>query len=174
KDNGDDRCRLLYCSGSECICDNDVDLHADKFGCDFGVARGASLRPAVFNRNGATLDPAEFTQPLHESSSVGTPGRSVRAQQPDGRQLARLLRASGERRHATTVLLKSLMNSRRLIASPASRTKSGIKRLSHFWTENCAVRRTQCPLWVKSRHRDISGRCPLYLQKQTLIERVGC
>src|SRR5262252_1780533 len=57
--------------------------------------------------------------------------------------------------HATTVLLKSLMNSRRLMASPAPRTKSGIKRLSHFWIENCAVRRTQagpqpCPLWVKA------------------------
>jgi len=55
--------------------------------------------------------------------------------------------------HATTALLKSLVNSRRLMASPAPRTKSGIKRLSHFWIEICAVRRTQagpqpCPLWV--------------------------
>src|SRR5262249_46412594 len=65
--------------------------------------------------------------------------------------------------HATTVLLKSLMNSRRLMASPAPRTKSGIKRLSHFWIENCAVRRTQagpqpCPLWVKSGHFAKGGR----------------
>src|SRR6516164_6882351 len=45
--------------------------------------------------------------------------------------------------HATTALPNSLMNSRRLMASPAPRTKSGIKRLSHFWIENCAVRRTQ-------------------------------
>src|SRR5262249_51483998 len=59
--------------------------------------------------------------------------------------------------HATIVLLKSLMNSRLLMASPALRTKSGIKRLSHFWIENCAVRRTQagpqpCPLCAKSGH----------------------
>src|SRR5262249_28059841 len=75
--------------------------------------------------------------------------------------------------HAITVLLKSLMNSRRLMASPAPRTKSGIKRLSHFWIENCAVRRTQagpqpCPLWVKSGHRSLSNQSPLYPQKRTL------
>ena len=74
--------------------------------------------------------------------------------------------------HATAVLLKNLMNSRRLMASPAPRTKSGIKRLSHFWIENCAVRRTQagpqpCPLWVKSRHSTTSDQCPLYPQKRT-------
>ena len=27
--------------------------------------------------------------------------------------------------------------------------------------------RFQCPLWVKSRHRDISNQCPLYPQKRT-------
>jgi hypothetical protein len=32
---------------------------------------------------------------------------------------------------------------------------------------------TQCPLWVKSGHCAVSGRCPLYPQKRTLIERVG-
>src|SRR6516165_2763974 len=74
--------------------------------------------------------------------------------------------------HATTVLLKNLMYSRRLMASPAPRTKSGIKRLSHFWIENCAVRRTQagpqsCPLWVKRRHSAMFDACPLYPQKRT-------
>src|SRR6516164_6890862 len=87
----------FHCGGSECICDNDIDLQADKFGCNFGVTRGTSLRPAILNRNSAILDPAEFTQSLHKSSSIGTPSRSVRAQEPDGWQLARLLRASGER-----------------------------------------------------------------------------
>src|SRR6516165_12802640 len=76
--------------------------------------------------------------------------------------------------HATTVLPESLMNSRRLMASPAPRTKSGLKRLSHFWIENCAVRRTQagpqpCPLWVKSGHFAKSEQCPLYPQKRTSI-----
>jgi len=39
KDDGNDRCRLLYCEDGECICDNDVDLEADKLGCDLSVAR---------------------------------------------------------------------------------------------------------------------------------------
>ena len=78
--------------------------------------------------------------------------------------------ASGQ---TAAALLRSMINSRRLMASPAPRTKSGIKRLSHFWIENCAVRRTRagpqpCPLWVKSRHRGISNQCPLYPQKRTL------
>src|SRR5262249_311624 len=34
--------------------------------------------------------------------------------------------------HATLVLLKSLMNSRRLMASPAPRTRSGIQKTSTF------------------------------------------
>jgi len=68
--------------------------------------------------------------------------------------------------HATTVLLKRLMNSRRLMASPAPRTKSGIKRLSHFWIENCAVRRTQarpqpCPLYPRKRTSPSALECPL-------------
>ncbi len=46
----------------------------------------------------ATLDPSEFVQPLHESGSPWAPGRSRgRAQQPDGWQLTRLLRACRER-----------------------------------------------------------------------------
>jgi len=58
------------------------------------------------------------------------------------------------------VLLKSLMNSRRLMALPAPRTKSGIKRLSHFWIENCpfvAPKRQQCPLCAKSGHHQCSA-----------------
>jgi hypothetical protein len=31
----------------------------------------------------------------------------------------------------------------------------------------------QCPLWVRSGHRGWLKECPLYPQKQTLIERVG-
>ena len=36
-----------------------------------------------------------------------------------------------------------------------------------------AIWSRECPLWVKSRHRRGSAECPLYPQKQTLIERVG-
>src|SRR5215472_17039283 len=33
--------------------------------------------------------------------------------------------------------------------------------------------RLRCPHWVKSRHQRMSGSCPLYPQKRTLVERVG-
>src|SRR6516225_6960948 len=99
----------------------------------------ASFRPCS-NAVARSSEPAAVV--LRRNPITGTADRCARA-------------ASG---HATTALLKSLVNSRRLMASPAPRTKSGIKRLSRFWAENCAVRRTQagsqpCPLWVKSRHR---------------------
>ena len=33
-----------------------------------------------------------------------------------------------------------------------------------------AILTRQCPLWVKSRHRSASSRCPLYPRKRTLVE----
>jgi hypothetical protein len=33
-------------------------------------ANAASLCPAIFDRDGATLDPTEITEPLHESSNL--------------------------------------------------------------------------------------------------------
>jgi hypothetical protein len=45
--------------------------------------------------------------------------------------------------HDTAVPTRTAMNSRRLMASPAPRTTSGIKRISHFWIENCVVRHNQ-------------------------------
>ena len=76
--------------------DNDIDLESDELGCDFRVALIAALCPAILNRDGATIDPAEFAQPLHKSgnrwlSIEGCP------QETDGRQLCRLLRARRDR-----------------------------------------------------------------------------
>ena len=72
-------------------------LQPDELGRDLGVALGASLRPAILDRDGAALDPAELAQPLHKGGESMAPGRSVRAQEPDGRQLPRLLRPRRER-----------------------------------------------------------------------------
>jgi hypothetical protein len=89
--------------------------------------------------------------------------------------------------HATTVLLKSLMNSRRLMASPAPRTKSGIKDYHIFGSRIVpfvAPKRDrnhvrfgseadilQCPSDVRftpeSRHGSGRLQCPLW-PKQTL------
>ena len=101
KDNGDDRCRLLYCRDCASRRNNYIDLEPDELGRDLSVALGASLRPAILDSDGATLGPTEFAQPLHESSSPCTPDRSRRrAQEPDGRHLllrVRRKRPSGRR-----------------------------------------------------------------------------
>src|SRR5262249_7428957 len=59
---------------------------------------GATLRPAILDRDSTTLDPAEFAQPLHEGGDPLALGcRRGRAQETDGRQHRRLLRTRSER-----------------------------------------------------------------------------
>ena len=66
----DDRCRLFCRNNRWCgIRDDDVHLEPDKLGRDLGEALTAALRPAIFDREIAALDPAEFVQPLHESGN---------------------------------------------------------------------------------------------------------
>ena len=81
--------------------DDDIDLEPDELGRDLGEALAASLCPAILDRDGAALDPAEFAQPLHKGGGPMAPvRRRARAQEPDGRQLPRLLRARRERPRA--------------------------------------------------------------------------
>src|SRR5262249_9733362 len=64
---------------------------------DFAVALIASFRPAVLDRDGTTLDPAEFVQSLHKSSNPLAHGPSgTHAQEADGPHLA-LLRVRVDR-----------------------------------------------------------------------------
>jgi hypothetical protein len=78
--------------------ENDIDFQPDELGCELGEALAASLRPAIFDRDGASFDPAEFAQSLHKSGrQLALRGRRSRTQKPDSRQLARLLRARRER-----------------------------------------------------------------------------
>jgi hypothetical protein len=68
ENNRDDRRRL---HGSHDYrsrrCYNDIDFEPDELGRDLGGAVGASLRPAILDRDSTTLDPAEFAQPLHKT-----------------------------------------------------------------------------------------------------------
>ena len=95
----DDRCRLLCREGCwGCHRDNDIDLEPDELGRGFCVALIAALCPAILNRKVATVDPSEFTEPLHKSGNPLVLDRRVgRTQESDGRRLARLLRARRER-----------------------------------------------------------------------------
>src|SRR5262249_8753653 len=100
EDYRDDRCCPL-CRENYwgCICDNDIDFKSDELGSELGGPIAASLRPAILDDEVATLGPAEVAQPLQKSSdptALGC-GHRYRAQEPDGGQLARLLRARCER-----------------------------------------------------------------------------
>src|SRR5262249_49182592 len=100
EDDRDDRCRPL---GREnywgCICDNNIDFKSDELDREIGGPIRASLRPSILDDEVATLDPAEFPQSLQKSSdptALGC-GHRYRAQEPDGAQLARLLRLRTQR-----------------------------------------------------------------------------
>jgi hypothetical protein len=84
--------------------EDNVDLEPDKLSRDLGEALAASLAPPNLDRDIATFDPTEFAQPLHESSKqLAAPRRRGRAQEPNRRRLARLLRERRERpRHRRT------------------------------------------------------------------------
>src|SRR5262249_57951929 len=96
----DNRCRLL-CRDNRLsrVGDDNVDLALDELGRDLGKPLVASLSPAIFNRDGATFDPAELAQAPHESSDPITQGRSrTGAEEADGRELCWLLRTRPPRR----------------------------------------------------------------------------
>src|SRR6516164_339973 len=77
--------------------ENDIDFQSNELGCELGEAFAASLRPAIFDRDGATFDPTEFAQSLHKGSGPLALRRcSPRAEQSDGRGL-RLLRTRRDR-----------------------------------------------------------------------------
>src|SRR5262249_549313 len=77
---------------------NDVDLETDELGRDLGEALLASLAPAVFDGNGATLVPSELAQPLHKGGDpFAACGTRALAQEADDRHLSGLLRAGHER-----------------------------------------------------------------------------
>ena len=123
KHDRDDRGRVFHCEYRRPRGDNDIHLEPDKLGGDLRETLGASVRPANFDRDGATFDPIEFTEPLHKSCEPLTTGRRRGpAQEPDGRQLSRLLRARRERPEAAPP--SSVMNSRRFIRSPRQRGRA--------------------------------------------------
>ena len=82
--------------------ENDIDFQSNELGCELGEAFAASLRPAIFDREIAAVDPTEIAHSLHEGGGpLALRRRAARSEQSDGRHL-RLLRARRERprRHA--------------------------------------------------------------------------
>src|SRR5215831_6598455 len=77
--------------------ENDIDFQSNELGCELGEAFAASLRPAIFDREIAAVDPAEIAHSLHEGGGpLALRRRAARSEQSDGRHL-RLLRARRER-----------------------------------------------------------------------------
>src|SRR5262245_25427040 len=77
---------------------DDVDFEPDQLGCDLREPLAASLPPPYLDRDVAAVDPTEFAQALHErGKQLAALRRRGCAQEPNGRQLARLLCARRER-----------------------------------------------------------------------------
>jgi len=56
EDDRDNRCRLPCCEHRASQRDDDIDLETNELGCNLGEAFGASFRPAILDRNGASPD----------------------------------------------------------------------------------------------------------------------
>src|SRR5262245_38601097 len=98
-DDRDNRCRLHCLNDRWCPrCDNDINFEPDELSRDFGQSLDVALRPANLERDRAALDPAEFTQSLHQHAEPLAVGRGrARDKPPDGRQFAWLLCPRRER-----------------------------------------------------------------------------
>ena len=114
--------------------ENNIDPEPDELGDDLGVALVASLSPANLYRDIATLVPTELAQPLLKSGGhLALGGGRARAQEPDGRELPRLLRPRRERprRRRGTEEGDELASSRHSITSSArTSTVAGTSRPS--------------------------------------------
>src|SRR6516165_1525467 len=101
----DNRCHLLCCKHRPSHRYDHIDLESDELSGNLAEALGTSLRPTILDRQGATLDPAEFAQSLNKGGCPCTPGRSrARSKEPNDRHLRWLLcprRKRPRRRRAT-------------------------------------------------------------------------
>jgi hypothetical protein len=52
----------------------DVDLHPNKLGRDISHVLILSVRPAIFDRDGAMVDPTKLIKPLHQCGDVTLDG----------------------------------------------------------------------------------------------------
>src|SRR5262249_3027806 len=78
--------------------DNDIHAPPDELGRDLCETLVASFPPAILDGDGSILDPAEFAQSLYKGGdALAIDQTRVGPQEPDGRQLAGLLRARRER-----------------------------------------------------------------------------
>ena len=85
-----------------------------------------SLCPPIFKRDGAALNPTEFTQSLHKRFEARAIERTrIGAQIANGRQPARLL-CAGRERPADGWASNYLMKSRCRIAFPEAKTMPSV------------------------------------------------
>src|SRR5262249_18789456 len=87
----DNRGRLFRCEDRRSRGDNNIDLETDKLGGDLGETLETSLRQTTLDHGGTPPDPPESAHPLHKGGDPWARGGTrLPAQNPDGRQLARL------------------------------------------------------------------------------------
>src|SRR5262249_25709779 len=57
-----------FAAGCDSPSDNDIDLESDELRRHLGEALATPLRPPIFDRHIATIDPTEIAQPLHKDN----------------------------------------------------------------------------------------------------------
>src|SRR5262249_21273437 len=98
EDNRNSRSCLLRRGDCRSRRNNDIDLEPHELIGNRGVVLFAPLRPAIFDSDCSTFDPAKLVQPLHKSSDPRAPSRkSSCAEKPDRPELRSLLRECRER-----------------------------------------------------------------------------
>jgi hypothetical protein len=67
----------MLCGNRTCRAssDDNIDVETNQLGRGLGRAFVASFHPAVFNRNGATFDPAKLAQSFRKGRGQMTTGR---------------------------------------------------------------------------------------------------
>src|SRR5262249_54434539 len=73
------------------------------------------------------------------------------------------------------LVIGNLFNLIILLCLLSRRRRTCVFGAEAFFSQSCAAAnlRRRCLLWVKTRHSPTFGRCPLYPQKRTWVERVG-
>src|SRR5262245_58324343 len=149
EDDRDCGCRLLCCErGQRVVGDDYIDLESHELICNLDKTLAASVRPTILDRDIAPLRPTYLPQPGDKCRSPLTlRRRRARAQQPDGRQFARLLRVRRERpRHRRAAEQRDEFAPFHCPMPPVLPTE----RIAHLAGACCAAgfQSRLCRLWV--------------------------
>ena len=132
----------------------------------------STLCPPIFDRHVPVLDVTGFAQASTKRAEIVTRQFKRRKVKKPNHRRRRLLRVRSERpsgcRASSTFYEVATSHWCPVAARIQARTSYRLK--SAKWK---GAQRSQCPLWVKSRHVQCKTPCPLYPRKQTCAVQLG-